>query len=220
MDIGRVKREIYYRGKEARRRENKVQAEKRQIGKLTWVGVQIPAELASRSLRIFRASFAVHDAGPLLGLWTRPYNFEMPDLCLLPSSEDADNAESPWSSRAAILGAYQYGEVIEAGRGRFERWTDDSFVLDETETDVKQEVTERVQAWVRLAKAMPTDAEGSEVMTVGLDWGAKVIRMLVEEWEVRKEKGVDGYREHRKISRLPWQNMMKDTMGLFNTENC
>ncbi|OJT05681.1 hypothetical protein TRAPUB_3499 [Trametes pubescens] len=206
-------------GKEARRRENKIQAEKCRISKLTWVGVQVPAELTSRSLWIFRVSFAVHDTGPLLGLWTRPYNFEMPDLCLLPSSEGDDNTESPWSSRAAVLGAYQYGEVIEAGHGRFEQWMDNSLVLDEIEADVKREVIERVEAWERLAKAMTTDAQGGEVVEVGLNWGAKVIRMLVEEWEVRKDNGADGYREHRKTSSLPWQKLMKDTMRLFNTEN-
>lgn len=134
-------------------------------------------------------------------------------------TDEGDNTESPWSSRTAILGAYQYGEAIEAGWGRFERWTADDLVLEETEAEVKQEVVERVQAWEHLAKATTTDTEGREAMEVGLEWGAKVVRLLVEEWVIRKENGVDGYREHRKTSCLPWQKMMKDTMRLFNTEN-
>ncbi len=55
-------------------------------------------------------------------------------------------------------------------------------------------------------------------MAVGLDWGAKIIWMLVEEWKIRKDKDEAGYREHRRGSNLPWQIMMKDTMRLFNQE--
>ncbi|EIW53787.1 uncharacterized protein TRAVEDRAFT_52911 [Trametes versicolor FP-101664 SS1] len=187
------------KGKEARRRENKRQNNKQQARKLTWVGVLVPLELYTRSQKTLRASFAVQEPGPLLGLWTSPYEFAMPDVSSLPTIDGGKRAKaSVWNSCAAVLGAYQYGEVIETGWRRFEQWMADDLALDEIEAQVKEEVVGRVEAWVRLADSVTKDGPDVDVMTVGLDWGAKIIRMLVEEWEMRKD-GDAGYREHRGI---------------------
>ncbi|OJT11034.1 hypothetical protein TRAPUB_12458 [Trametes pubescens] len=182
------------KGKEARRRENKKQTDKQRARKLTWVGVLILLELYTRSQKTLRASFAVQDPGPLMGLWTSPYEFAMPDVSLLPTIDGGNRAKaSIWNSCVAVLGAYQYGEVIETGWRCFEQWTADHLVLDEVEVQVKEEVVERLEAWVCLADSMTEDGRDVEVVEIGLDWGAKIIRMLVEEWEMRKDDGDAGY---------------------------
>lgn len=176
-----------------------------------WRAISIPPELRARAKHVPRASFAVHDAGPLMGLWTSPYDFVEPDEASLTCPEN--NGTSLWGSRAAVLGAYQYSQIIETAWSRFELWTEEGCSLDVLEAEVKKEVAARVEAWVRLAKQSDGTTE------VALDWGAKIVWMLAEEWDIRCDGGIEKYREERKSSRLPWQQMMKQTMGLFNQES-
>ncbi|KAI0712133.1 hypothetical protein C8Q76DRAFT_797015 [Earliella scabrosa] len=172
----------------------------------------IPRSLRMRAQSQLRASFAIHCDGPLLGLWAPPYQFEPP------SSDALDGVvvekEGHWTGHMAVLGAFQYGQMIEAGWTRAARWkTEGEAVLS---AEVQRELVGRIEAWTKLAGAQNTVDE--EAQEVALDWAARLVIQLVDEWECRTQ-GVEAYADALREGRLPWQQTMKEIKQLYADEN-
>ncbi|KAI0740268.1 hypothetical protein C8Q76DRAFT_790736 [Earliella scabrosa] len=172
----------------------------------------IPRAQRMRAQSHMRASFTVLDEGPLLGLWTPPYHFEPPGAL----EGRAIDIRDAWNDRAATLRSFQYGQIIDAGWTRAARWKS----LAETEAvlcaEVEGELTARINAWTALNEAGNGDDE--DARQLALDWGARIVTQLAEEWECRT-KGVDMYADAHRDGRLPWQRMIKDMMTLYANEN-
>ncbi|KAI0750099.1 hypothetical protein C8Q80DRAFT_1101205 [Daedaleopsis nitida] len=183
------------------------------------IDIDIPPEISARGCKALHVSFA-HlriDTGPLLGLWTVPYMYEPPLLGTLHDEggtvgEEEDVENSAWTSRAAILGTFQYGEIMAAGSARARQWEEED--LRVLRPGLVKEVNARVTAWVTLKDS---GRESDEDRGTALDWGAKLICLLVDEWDVRRE-GVEGYSGARRTGDLPWQRFRKDTMRWMNED--
>lgn len=169
------------------------------------LGHTAPAELRARGRKALPTSLRIQDDGPLLGLWTAPYDFEHPDHDSLAHAREQAWGDQ-WDTVAGVLGGLQYNKVVDICWTRYERWGDIELAEDPTQATL--EVAARIHAWEKLRKdAVPN--EDREVKEVALDWGARIVCMLAEEWEMRSGGGVSGYREHSRAGRLPWQRMMK-----------
>ncbi|KAL1948715.1 hypothetical protein VTO73DRAFT_10521 [Trametes versicolor] len=178
------------------------------------LGQVAPAELRARGSKPLVACLAVQDDGPLLGLWTLPYEFEHPDGRLLGRLRKRA-AGGRWSTVAGLLGGVQYNQLVDVCWSRYERWSNPDVAEDPAEATL--EVAARIQAWAKLKNATIAD-EDSEAREVALDWGAKIACMLAEEWEVRAREGVSGYKAYNRAGRLPWQRMMKEVMHSYNQD--
>ncbi|KAH9846693.1 hypothetical protein C2E23DRAFT_743530 [Lenzites betulinus] len=202
-------------GREARARENHKQYVRRKVMKHTLLGVPAPPELLKRAKRALCASLAVNDPGPLLGLWTPPYNFENPD----PGTLDDLKTITGGETTLMLLGGLQYNKIVMDGWSRYEEWVS-AEVATVTESEVIQEVAARIQGWVKLKDSLvaDTDQREAEIREIALDWGAKVVCMLAEEWHTWAHEGVAVWKEHHRTGGLPWQRMMREVMRLYNTD--
>ncbi|TFK81070.1 hypothetical protein K466DRAFT_604804 [Polyporus arcularius HHB13444] len=172
--------------------------------------VDIPDDLFDRAQNDLRASFgAVHGSGPLLGLWTPPYRFthaeEDVTYLLLPNIRSDD----PRAERRAVLGAFQCCAVLAAARDRRERWT--TLSVEELEVEVQSEIAARVDAW-RILRDSAIDGSWSDDVDIALDWGAKIVDMLAEEWECRLH-GTEQYTQLIRSRDMPWQRLVSDIMS-------
>ncbi|KAI0648761.1 hypothetical protein C8Q79DRAFT_904384 [Trametes meyenii] len=204
-------------GSHARAKENRGQYRKRTALKNTLLpGLPVCSELLHRGKKMLRASFAVQSAGPLLGLWNPPYQFEVPgnyDLLERPS----EAAGGDWDSNSALLGGIQYNKIVSVGWDHYDEWCGTGLDEEETAILVSQEVAVRIQAWEQL-RAMPVIDQDAEAMELALDWGAKIACMLAKEWEHHIQGGATEYAASGRSGNLPWQLMMKDVMRLFGEE--
>ncbi|KAI0702838.1 hypothetical protein C8T65DRAFT_579058 [Cerioporus squamosus] len=164
--------------------------------------VKIPDELRARGRKVLRACLALDDDeyGPTMGLWTSPYRFINPgvhNLYALPRPP-WQSKRGLWESRVAVLGTFQYREVLTAGAARYERWI--SKPQDNIATPGDGEVMRRVAAWEELKDfevEIEDELDDTDVRELTLDWGAKIVCMLVEEWECRTRRGLQGYEDAR-----------------------
>lgn len=176
-------------GRHARAKDNEKQYAKKKTEREMLLGHAAPAELRARGRKALSVSLKIQTDGPLLGLWTSPYNFEYPDLDLLARLR-ADARGDRWDTVAGVLGGLQYNQLVDICWTRYERWGNTEVAEDSEEAT--QEVAARIQAWEKLQNAAVAD-EDNEVKEIALDWGAKIVCMLAEEWEIRVREGVSGY---------------------------
>ncbi|TFK77878.1 hypothetical protein K466DRAFT_508005 [Polyporus arcularius HHB13444] len=187
--------------------------------RLPHISLSVPALLLERGANVLRASWSVYLAPtqpstpPLMGLWTPPFIFvPVPprDLAALPTGDNL------WNSLSACLGTYQDTQITECAHARYDRW------LTETEeriaAEIREELGARVASWCRLWLAVQRAPGADHVKQVALDWGAKIICLLLAEWECRMREGAKGYEATRKLGRLPWQAMGKAFRCLFDVE--
>ncbi|TFK80128.1 hypothetical protein K466DRAFT_605591 [Polyporus arcularius HHB13444] len=180
--------------------------------------VEIPSDLFARAHGCtLRPCLAVADYGPLL--WPPPHRFFQPPTYMLDAMPwpPASSASGKWESRAAVLGSYQWREMIGRCGARMARWTTEP--ADILHREVTVEVFKRVAGWCALRDTeLDVEEEEEYVREVALDWGAKLTSMLVEEWECRTRDGLKGYQEAGKAKRLPWQRFVTQTEQLYKSE--
>ncbi|TFK88752.1 hypothetical protein K466DRAFT_598355 [Polyporus arcularius HHB13444] len=180
--------------------------------------VTIPPAITARGKKTLRPCLAVQEYGPLL--WVAPrYRCFQPPSYLLDSMPwpTTRSIGRVWETRAAVLGSYQWWMMLKDHKARAARWT--TVPASGLHREVTVEVYKRVAGWIAL-KDSPDDAEEGEayVRDVALDWGAKLICLLVEEWEFRTKDGLQAYVAAYKASKLPWQRFVTDTEHLFKSE--
>ncbi|TFK79903.1 hypothetical protein K466DRAFT_504807 [Polyporus arcularius HHB13444] len=179
----------------------------------------VPGVLLERGARVLRPSWSVYLAPtqptepPLMGLWTPPFCYvRVPDrdLASLPIGTNL------WNSKAACLGTYQNTEITEAAYVRYDRWV--VATEERIAAEVGEELGTRIASWCSLWLSEQRARSPDEVKQVALDWGAKVVCLLLTEWECRVHEGAKGYEEARTLGRLPWQAMGKASRRLFDAE--
>ncbi|RDX43070.1 hypothetical protein OH76DRAFT_1488170 [Lentinus brumalis] len=170
--------------------------------------LELPDDLIVRAEKVLHASFGlVLGSGPLLGLWAPPYRFVAAEEDVM--DRPLVRADGARPQRAAILGAFQCRQVLVAARDRRGRWR--HTCEDELEVEVHCEIAARVDAWRALRDSIPEDT-GSEDEELALDWGAKIVHMLAEEWEWR-QRGLEAYTRMLGSSKMPWQCMFAEIMA-------
>ncbi|RPD56065.1 hypothetical protein L226DRAFT_523774 [Lentinus tigrinus ALCF2SS1-7] len=169
----------------------------------------IPDDLFDWAHKFAHASLCVSGPGPLLGLWSPSYRFVRPDQDPLgcTSVKLWDNTAAP--VRRAVLGAFQCRALLAAAQDRRNRWVHTS--LEELEIEVQTEIAARVDGWRSLRDSSDEDSR-SEDEHIGLLWGAKIVWMLVEEWEYR-QRGVDVYKGFLRSGKMPWQVLIEGIMA-------
>ncbi len=220
------------RGKAAKSRANQLYHERKKADTTVenaihaQLGVEIPPELLRRGEVVLRASFALdeHEFGPTLGLWTSPYGFFPPpqyQLNALPRPPWLSKG-GLWESRAAVLGAFQYTSVITAATTRYERWTLDP--IENVQRRVTGEIARRVAAWVELRECdwdqddyYEDDGDETDLRELALNWGAKLVYMLLDEWGIRS-RGLHEYQEAWDTKNLPWHVMIAQSKALYAAE--
>ena len=230
--------QLAHRGKAAKSRANKRYYERKKTASTTApivhngggraaseLQVDIPEELLERGQKVLRASFSLADDeyGPTLGLWTSPYHFFPPAQYLLDALPRPpwQSKQGLWESRAAVLGVFQYAEVVTAATARYERWTTDP--VDITQCRVAGELTRRVVGWTQLREsnwdmdAYTDVGDGRDLRELTLDWGAKLVCLLVDEWELCSH-GLQEYKEAWEGKMLPWHRMVAQTKALYAAE--
>ncbi|OSC96227.1 hypothetical protein PYCCODRAFT_1379542 [Trametes coccinea BRFM310] len=184
----------------------------------TLLGIPVPRELVDRAGTTYRASFSVNSEGPTLGLNKAPYEFERPTVSI-GLQEFREEPEDPWDSEEATLGAYQYTEIILSAHDRRDKWLAHNGDPMELEGEVLTEVEARVKAWILLWEDVTSGAGDGDLKMkrVALNWGAKVVTMLAEEWQEWVTDRAAWCRA-LKSGDLPWQRMMRETMSLYTKE--
>ncbi|KAI0753502.1 hypothetical protein C8Q80DRAFT_1267892 [Daedaleopsis nitida] len=192
---------------------------------------ELPAKLHARGTKLFHAAFTAYSSVPTLGLWTPPYRYDAPPYEAMEryhehennSDSDEETSEDPgselWCSDAAILGSLQCERVLDAGQCRAELWQ--SAPIATIRAELRTELSARIDNWVEL-KGYPQTGTDWEAVSreVALDWGAKIIVLLVEEWELLVREGLDFHRQAYDTERLPWQDMMRSMKLLLKQETC
>lgn len=186
---------------------------------LATLAVEIPESLVTRAQRTLRPCLALasDDYGPLL--WSPgSRRFFHPPTYMLDAMPwpTVRSLGGVWETRAAVLAAYQWRELMEDGRSRMARWTAPVAALHR---EVTTEVYKRVAGWTALyGSQLDVEEEEQYTREVALDWGAKVVLLLVEEWEFRARNGRGAYEKAAKADQLPWQLFVAQTERLFASE--
>ncbi|KAJ3009194.1 hypothetical protein NUW54_g2870 [Trametes sanguinea] len=203
-----------YRGDTAVNRAN--YAKRRSMKAVTLLGLSVPIQLLDIANEVYPASFSIHIEGPTLGLACAPYEFKRPDSSIAFKGIIDTQPAGPWNTTEAVLGAYQYNEIIRVAYDRRDRWSASSVDSTEIQAGVLTEIAERIRAWRLLWEDLsnPQDAGEVEMKQVALNWGAKVVWMLAREWEMFSADR-EGWCRASKSGNLPWQRMMKDTMAFY-----
>ena len=97
------------------------------------------------------------------------------------------------------------------------RWT--AHPIATLHREVMNEVYRRVAGWTALhGSQLDVEEEEQYTREVALDWGAKVVSLLVEEWDFRARNGGEAYEKAAKADQLPWQLFVVQTERLFASE--
>lgn len=165
----------------------------------------VPQELLDYARRAYRGGTICTESYEL-GLWNHPYRFQLPEMSK-PAEEFNDWLfELPDSKLADQLNAAQFLQFVEAGRNRYDQWTQCAWV-DENVLAVQQEIDCRLRAWE--SARIEVDACKGEHRSIGevwLEWGAKIVCSLVVELRVRNV-GRSEYDSAFEAGTLPWQCM-------------
>ncbi|RPD55781.1 hypothetical protein L227DRAFT_509540 [Lentinus tigrinus ALCF2SS1-6] len=196
-------------------KQTKAAANRRRYKKATAVSPaaldDLPDDLVEWADRPVQASFTLHGTGPLLGLWSPPFRFLPPD-----QDPTARTAVNVWDGTTpplwcAALGSFQCHAVLAAARDCRKLWMDSDTPLEELEIEVQTEIAARVDAWRALRETWFDESEDMDAR-LGLIWGAKIVCMLADEWDYRKE-GVDVYKDVLRAGEMPWQLMIAQAMA-------
>ncbi|TFK82051.1 hypothetical protein K466DRAFT_501020 [Polyporus arcularius HHB13444] len=200
------------RGKTARAARNAQACTQRREFNNRVLGLHMPEGMSCYARPLLRASFAFEPDPELsLGLWAEPYAFILPGTSIRPSLDSGDGV---WASPEARLSIYHYCRIMDEGPARAEGWRSDDLDLAAVEAQIKDEIAARRDAWVA-ARDGGVGSADAYALEVYLHWGARIIAMLGDEWELRKH-GVEAYVAARSQRRLPWQIMRVSMFAMLN----
>lgn len=138
---------------------------------------------------------------PDLGLRFPPYHFDISFLTnkVLKGMTSAEE-EEVFLRR---LDARQYACMIAAVRERHKAWTLETYDDTYLAATVQDEVDLRIAAWYRLKEQEEAELV-NDIKEIALEWNARLICTLVEEWQCRR-KGWKVYYDAHRAQELPWQ---------------
>lgn len=148
--------------------------------------------------------------GLSLGLWDAPYKFQVPKPEAYKSLTAQEPADVRRDDLPARLSSIQYDQMLEAARTRANFWRTSDVDVEEVHRTICEEVTQRRDAWIA-ARDAGTLGEDGLVLDLYLCWGARILVMLAEEWEVRRS-GLEQYVTAFEDRSLPWQKARKQMM--------
>lgn len=157
-------------------------------------------------------SFTSDDESVLLGLWIPPYRVRQPDTAAARQLQHRGDLGT-WDCMEARVGAAIYDRIIELGWARKRVWESPELDVERVGDQLHEEVSLRREGWELAYNTTCGDPE-RQFRDLYLGWGARIVVMLAEEWDLRKT-GVESYIRAAAEGRLPWQQMIKDMTRLL-----
>ncbi|OBZ77743.1 hypothetical protein A0H81_02191 [Grifola frondosa] len=189
---------IIYRGQRTRATRNRESYERRLLSDVLIFENNLPPTLSPALVKYARRPFSIIynflDDTPYLGLWTRPFQLEIPAIV----EGCREEVEKQFATG-------QYHQIIEHGYERYGAWKQKGG--EDLTAGAKEELAERIAAWDRMAGERVGERGSWDefVREVALSWGAKIVVLLAKEIELREDQGGIGYKDRE----LPWQYMIR-----------
>lgn len=145
-----------------------------------------------------------------LGLWTYPYSLIIPQL-------PQNNLESDREAFRSNLESSQWSALVLTAFQRIDLWQKEETSDQGLAETVETELNARIESWWQIQREKGSIGLVQEVREVvrevALEWGARAICVLADEWEMRKH-GRANYQEAARQQKTPWLLYIKQALSL------